>query len=380
MEESFKALLHRYNQGLCSPEEQAMVEAWYQQMEAPQLHALSDAQLNELNTPKSIITHKRSKLRPVYKWMSVAAALLLVASAVLYFNKSTERSPNIAPVSSVANDVQPGANKAILTLADGSQISLDQSARGKLAEQGDVTIQKTESGELVYAQAEKSNAQASASMFNTVSTPRGGHYHLVLADGTQVWLNAASSLKYPTAFKGQSREVEVSGEAYFEVAHNPSKPFRVVSTGQTLEVLGTHFNLNAYADEPVAVTTLLEGAVRVWGQRGEGAALLKPGQQSALSSGQKIKVSQADTEAAIDWKEGDFIFENQSLSSIMRKVSRWYDVDVNYDQASSEALTFSGVVSRTRKLSAVLKMLERTGTVRFHVTGKQVIVTSNASK
>lgn len=372
MNESFKKLLHRYNSGACTPEERALVEAWYEQMELPGLPELSEAQLRGVDelTPSVLAP---VKTRPLRTWLSAAAAIAITVGACLYFfYQPAKELPTVT--ASVAGDVLPGSDKAVLTLADGTRLSLSQLENGTLAQQGNVAIRKTTDGELIY-DAKEGTGEA-GSLYNMVATPRAGQYHLVLADGSEVWLNAASSIKYPTSFDEHQRIVEVTGEAYFEVKHNAAKPFKVVTPKQTVEVLGTHFNINAYADEGAVTTTLLEGSVRVSGQAAKRTVVLKPGQQSTLTPANQLAVSAADIESVMDWKQGDFVFKDQSLDEIMRKVTRWYDVEVAFDSERGKELTFSGVVSRQRKLSAVFKMLERTGTVRFAIQGNRVTVTT----
>jgi transmembrane sensor len=370
---SFKDLLHKYNSGTCTPEERAMIESWYQQMELPDVSALTDNQLEEIEGMQPTVEAPR-KVRTLYPWLSAAAAVLLIIGGVFY---STQR-PNQHPAQSVKlhNDAFPGSNKAILTLANGKKIVLNGTQSAKLTQQGNVIVATRANGQLLYeSTANEPATQATATLFNIVTTPRGGQYHLVLADGSNIWLNAESSIKYPTVFNSTERRVEITGEAYFEVAHNPKKPFRVICNGQTVEVLGTHFNINAYSDEPALKTTLLQGSVKVTSASLKNTAILKPGQQAVLYTGKQFKVSETDAEAAIDWKEGDFVFKNQTLPDIMRKIARWYDVDVNYGIYQHSKITFSGEVSRTQKLSAVLKMLEVTAPVKFNIHDNLVSIT-----
>ncbi|MVT09058.1 FecR family protein [Chitinophaga tropicalis] len=369
MRVSFKELLHKYNAGECTPEERAIIESWYHQLELPGLKELTDEQLLEIEqlTP-SLPAKQRERLR----WVPVAAAVAVLVTVGGYFLYHSGSVPEPQPLAIIQDDALPGSDKAVLTLANGQRITLADAKNGELAKQGGITIKKKADGELNYTNGEEQDEDA-LSMINTVSTPRGGKHHLVLADGTQVWLNAASSITYPVAFNNQEREVKITGEAYFEVAQHVGQPFRVVCKGQRIDVLGTHFNVNAYPDEPVIKTTLLQGAVRVTADGGE-SALLKPGQQAVLNSLQHVTVSSVIPETAIDWKEGDFIFKNETLPDIMRKVSRWYDVDVDYGHYNNSKLTFSGEVSRSRNLSVVLKMLEATAAVKFTVKNNHITI------
>lgn len=375
MSVSFKDLLHKYNAGTCTPAEKAAIESWYQQLELTELAQLSEKQLQEIAAlaPDVPMPAKRRTLRP---WLAAAAsiALLIGVGSFFYLHRHPAATP-VPVAASLQNDVLPGSNKALLTLSNGKTIILADAKNGQLAQQGQIMIEKKADGEISYTDAaEQDETAGTAPMFNTVSTPRGGQHHLVLSDGTQVWLNAASSIKYPVKFTGGTRSVTVSGEAYFEVAPDAAAPFRVISRAQTIEVLGTHFNINAYADERQVKTTLLEGAVRVLADAGN-SVTLKPGQQAILQPGQQVTVGNADVETAIDWKNGDFVFSNQTLPDIMRKIARWYDVDINYGNYKNSPLTFSGVVSRTHNLSAVLAMLESTATVKFIIRNNQVTIT-----
>jgi transmembrane sensor len=257
-------------------------------------------------------------------------------------------------------------------LADGKRIILTGAKNGTIAKDHNAIINKTADGQLVYQSDDKETASSKRPAENLLQTPRGGEYHLILADGTNVWLNAASSIRYPTAFTGNDRRVEVTGEAYFEVAHNAAKPFRVTSKGQTVEVLGTHFNINAYDDEPGIKTTLLEGSVKVSNK--DQKAILKPGQQAIVQSiNNSIIIKNANTEEVVAWKNGYFLFDGEKIESIMRKVSRWYDVDVQYEQTMPD-VAFGGSISRFENVSQLLEVLQRTGSVHFKIEGRRLTV------
>ncbi|XHR97523.1 FecR family protein [Mucilaginibacter sp. UC70_90] len=236
-----------------------------------------------------------------------------------------------------------------------------------------MAINKTADGRIVY-NSSKSSASDNAEkpVYNTMTTPRGGQYWVVLPDGSKALLNAASSLTYPTNFSGTERKVELTGEAYFEVAHNPDKPFRVYSKSQVVEVLGTHFNINTYDDEPDIRTTLLEGKVKVTSVVKNQVRVLKPGQQAVLNT-YSFNVNDVDVEDATAWKNGTFTFENNDIQQIMRMVSRWYDVDVVY-KGTLPADKFTGFVSRFSNVSEVLRMLQLTHKVKFKIDGKQITV------
>ena len=266
----------------------------------------------------------------------------------------------------------------MLTLADGTQVTLNEQANGEIAKQAGASITKTADGQLIYTA--KANPSGKATN-NTISTPRGGQYQVDLPDGTRVWLNAMSSLTFPTTFKGNRRLVRLKGEGYFEVAKLEKMPFMVVADKQTVLVYGTHFNVNSYADEGSTKTTLLEGSVDVSSVDQQQApkaifriARLKPGQQAEFSNG-SLKVQPADVEEAVAWKNGKFKFSNENIESLMRKVARWYDVDVEYKGKISKE-GFGGQVSRSRNVSEILEVLQLTRLVHFEIEGRRIIVSS----
>jgi len=305
-----------------------------------------------------------------------AAAVVVLAVVGLYFAKSAKKEGHIAPPPVASHDVAPGHEGAILTLADGKQIVLDSSGDGSLARQGGMAITKEHAGQLVY-QTEPTGVYPQAMMYNTLTTPRGRRTTVVLSDGTKVWLNAASSIKFPAAFEGKDRTVELSGEAYFEVAKDAGKPFRVKvnhpgpGRNMDIEVLGTSFNIMAYEDEATCSTTLVDGSVKV--VTSAGATLMKPGQQLLTGTdGKTSLVADADVQKAIAWKDGNFLFRGDELGDIMKQLSRWYDIDVRYDSPVTDHYT--GKISRQVNISQVLKMLQAAGGVNFTVDNRQVRV------
>lgn len=310
-----------------------------------------------------------------YKWQAAAAILIMsIAGSYLFFTQSTPpQSVTLSPLPQPPVDASPGTNRALLTLADGSSIALDSISNGAIAQQGGTRIFKSSTGEVIY----RASANASSSItYNTISTPRGGQYQLRLPDGSQVWLNAASSITFPTAFTGDERAVKITGEAYFEIAKNPGKPFRVAFDDVHVEVLGTGFNINSYSDESSFKTTLLEGSVRI--VKGEHRVLLNPGQQADVfpngAAAQRITIHKdIDVQQVIAWKNGMFQFENTSFEAIMRQLARWYDMEVNYN--GMPAKHFGGTISRNVNLSQILKMLELAGEVKFRIEGKKIIAT-----
>ena len=289
--------------------------------------------------------------RPAYTIVAIAASIVLVVSALLMLSKQEMPAPTVK----TAIDAEPGSNRATLTLAGGKRINLDDAESGNLAEQAGVQITKAADGQLIY---NVSGANQNTSVQNTVTTPNGGQYEVQLPDGSKVILNAASSLTYPVSFaKQKQRIVELSGEAYFEVAHNKAQPFLVKTASQTVEVLGTHFNINSYPDEKNIATTLAEGSVKV-SSKGN-SKLLKPGEQSLNTDG-SISIRQADMETALAWKNGNIIFKSAGIEEIMKQVKRWYNIEAVYEGQIPQR-TFSGGISRSSKLSVLLNILKDSG-------------------
>ncbi|MDO6430439.1 DUF4974 domain-containing protein [Flavitalea sp. BT771] len=333
------------------------------------------AGLGEPRVKEAILSHLDRRIAPprrisLPRYAAAAAILLLLAGGFWLWRAGRPGTqPGVAQ--QAAHDVAPGHEGAILTLADGKQIVLDSSSKGTLAKQGNTAITKLGAGELTY-QAE--TTAAAEVMYNTLSTPRGRRTSVVLSDGTRVWLNAASSIKFPTAFTAGTRVVEISGEAWFEVAKHPSQPFIVRtlhSDPLEIQVLGTSFNITAYSDEDAVSTTLMEGSVKV--VSGSAAKLLTPGQQLIAKSDGRLELNPAvDLQKVIAWKEGNFLFRGDELTSIMRQLSRWYDIDVHFDGAVSDHYT--GKISRQVNISQVLKMLQAAGGVEFSVQNKEVKV------
>jgi ferric-dicitrate binding protein FerR (iron transport regulator) len=324
----------------------------------------------------------RKKVRTVFfrRVAYAAAVVLVIAVGMVIVPVKRKPAPAVvmAPRKDIVKDIPPGGNKAILTLADGATISLDDCKKGDIARDGNARIVKGgDSGTLIY-HAVAGNQQAVA--YNTITTPRGGQYQLTLSDGSKVWLNASSSLHFPTTFGGKERLVELTGEGYFEIARNTTMPFSITVNGVAVHVLGTHFNINAYHDEPVVRTTLIQGAVKVE-MRGQ-ALLLRPGQQAVVAGERTVAGGaerslrldpEADLEEVMAWKEGIFNFKNLDIESIMRQISRWYDVEVVYEGGKKPEGHFSGMISRNTPALTVLKMLEYGG-VHFTIESKKIVI------
>lgn len=304
-------------------------------------------------------------LMKTLKW-AAAAVVFIVFSFAAYLSLQKKKEHVFA------TDVAPGKNKAILTLADGKKISLSDAMNGDIAKEAGFSITKTADGQLVYNVAGSENVNDAR--LNTISTPNGGEWQIQLPDGSMVWLNAASSIQYSLNIgTAKQRVVKLDGEAYFEVAKNATHPFIVETDKQSVEVLGTHFNINSYKDERVTKTTLLEGSVRVSHNTTNESEVLKPGEQSLVSvSGMDIK--EVDVDEAIAWKKGYFMFNNERQESILRKVARWYNVEIEYADQDAKEVMYYGTVSRFEKISKVLRKFEQTGEVHFDIKGNKVIV------
>lgn len=341
---------------------------------------------------EALLARRRPVARPLGFWLRVRQArqvvmggvvALLVTGAGLGAYLYSVYQPAAPAMAQQQPDIAPGGNSAVLTLANGQRIDLGQVALGTLAQQKGSKITKTATGQLVYQLTAATSAVCGVGQLNTVETPAKGQFSIVLPDGTRVWLNAQSALRYPTVFSGSQRQVTLKGEAYFEVAHQLAagtkrrQPF-VVETDfapadprhQRIEVLGTHFDVASYANEPQASTTLLEGSVRV--NALATSRMLRPGQQFSAGP-QGVRVGEADTEAVVAWKNGDFVFR-EDLQTAMRKVARWYDVEVVYDSDAPTQLQLGGWISRQKNLSQVLHLLESTGKVHFKLEGRRVLV------
>jgi transmembrane sensor len=367
-----KQILERFKAGTCTDEELAIVERWYLDWK-PERFSLSEEDLiADLQDIKNRLP-KEKRFKPLNLRIVAAAIILITLGTALYFNNSRDisRLPNNKLVVQVDQKILPGGNKAILKLANGKTILLDSMSKGQILQESGIQISKTAEGTVIYKVINQNTSNQLS--YNTISTPKGGQYQVLLPDGTKVWLNAASQLRFPVAFTGIDRKVELSGEAYFEVASNKQKPFKVITAHQEIEVLGTHFNVNAYADEELTKTTLLEGQVYV--SKGREKTMLKPGQQAvndAGVSGLTVK-KVSDLSEAIAWKNGVFMFDNEDIYTIMNKIARWYDVDVQFT-ADMRGKTYGGNISRFKDVKEVLKTMELTRTIHFKIDGRRILV------
>ena len=300
----------------------------------------------------------------IWKRIMVAASvmLLLVIGAWMVYSRQSSRTTMAKTIQPVTRDVQPGKDGAILTLGNGEKIRLDDLADGLIAGKAN------KSGNLLsYTQAKP----GSATEYNTLSTPNGRQFSLVLADNSRVWLNASSSITYPSIFGNEDRTVQITGEAYFEIAYNSKKPFRVMVNGMAVQVMGTHFNVNSYGDEDVTKTTLLEGSIKI--SKAGISKLVNPGQQALVNKSGEIKlINKVDVDAVVAWKNGYFSFEKADLQTIMRQVARWYDVQVSFE-GQVPAVQFSGEIGRGLTLTQFLSILDETR-IRYRIEGKSLVI------
>ena len=376
-----KELADKWLKGTITLEERELLDSWYNlNTEEPVLWDGPDSTENGLRTRLfANIQRKKAGANPIFRYRSVlriAAVMLVLLSLGIYFFPFGNKPATISGIT----EIQPGGNKAFLTLSNGQKISLTDADNGALSDQAGIKISKTADGQLIYTACTSCATDTEKTAFNTIETPRGGQYQVRLPDGTKVWLNSSSKLVYSILLNTQQeRKVQLSGEAYFEVARNEHRPFVVQTRMQELKVLGTHFNINSYIEEPYIRTTLLEGRVQVSLMEKEGAqspkesVILKPGEQS-LIAGKEIKIEKVNAGNTVDWINGYFVFNKENLESIMRKISRWYDVDVSYENEAARQQVFSGTVSRFKNISELLEKLELTGPVKFTIKGKQVKV------
>lgn len=408
-EPAFKELIDQYITGNLSAEDRTRFALL---LEDPQYRAMLEAELERsfladafegaetaerkarlnklifertISKPEAIV-HRVHFLRRNWLRIAAAAVVLLSLGTVLYYTwrKPVQQETAATTIKPVATDIAPGGNRAKLMLSDGSVVMLDSMANGILAQQGNTNVVKLNNGQLVYTEESKKNGKPfttehSPLTYNMLTTPRGGQYQLVLPDGTKVWLNAASSIRYPAAFTGRERRVQITGEAYFEVAAmrlgpgrgaGQKKPFIVEANGTNVAVLGTHFNVNAYTYENSQRVTLLEGAVLV--TKDQHWTRIRPGQQAQVRN--EITVSDhVDLEAVVAWKNGKFNFgEAADIHSVMNQIADWYDVQIVFERNTDKHI--SGTISRNVNLSLLLQMLKATGVVDFKVEGKTIKV------
>jgi transmembrane sensor len=385
MENRYQELAKKWLHNTITSDEQAEFAAWYNADQDDPIYIPSAFAENEEELRERIlnkVNHRLKKDNNRFKimipvWLRVAAGILLFAGCFKYYYIYSHKSVKPLLLShqkpKLKNDVSPGGNKAILILSNGTKIDLNNVKNGILGSQGQTVLKKDKDGQLTY-HATSTITKDSSSIYNTITIPKGGRFQLVLSDGSKVWLNSASSITFPAAFSKNERKVTITGEVYFEVAKNKQLPFRVIAGKQTVEVLGTHFNINAYPDESSIKTTLFEGSVKI--SVDTKSAILKPEQQSSILNGKESRISiiTVDTDDVLAWKNGNFQFEKAEIPLIMREAARWYDVDIKYEGEVPQR-RFTGSISRNVNLSELLRILKYTG-INFKIEGKTIIVTS----
>lgn len=386
MKNNIYHLIEKYLDGTITPEEEETLMAWYQHHNEAEVEWLSDNVDEEEEVRARMLLRLQQQIngpatglaaakRHWYYIPAAACIVVLLGLAGFFYYQQQQRPSQQPGIAKAVNAIVPGGNKAILMLDNGDQVVLEDAQNGMISQQGKSAVNKTDSGSLSYNTI--NGGTGGRVVYNTLVTPYGGQYHITLQDGTGVWLNAGSSLRFPASFPGNDRNVTLTGEAYFEVAKDQSRPFYVTVNSasgapMTVRVLGTHFNINAYPDEQQHIVTLLEGSVKVG--CGNADALLAPGKEAILNRASgRINVKDGDTEAAIAWKNGYFLFDNEKIESIMKQISRWYNVEVSY-QGDVSGKAIGGSLPRSKNVTEVLSMLELTGTVHFKIEGRRIIV------
>jgi transmembrane sensor len=385
-EERLKYLLERYRSKECSPGEQEELDAWFHTWNpgtAGMRNWLQEAGSAEALT-EELYADFRERVAPPAKrkrgvvWYKVAAAAAVLIALLIVFYPKQQRDGELAQADNrkeaakPVHDIKPGSNKAVLKLADGSEIILSDSGNAYIATQNNTEIQRLQSGGIAY-QAGQEQGDNKPPVYNTLTTPRGGKFTLTLSDGTVVTLDASSSITYPVVFTGKERRVQITGQAYFDVVHNGSKPFHVEAKGQLIEDLGTAFNVNAYADDPFIKVTLVEGLVDVSNDREK--VSLVPGQQAMVKDGEsKMRVKVVNVEETVAWKNGWFIFHQESLQNMMKQAGRWYDAEIVIEPAIVNK-KLGGNISRYKEISELLENLKLTGGIDYRIEGRKVTLT-----
>ncbi|MDB5157132.1 MAG: FecR protein [Mucilaginibacter sp.] len=374
--EKLQELSAKWLKGTITAEELELLEEWYNREPSNVHWQAGDADVEQLRERLlyniDIVREEDVPVRRLIttpRLLKAAAILVFVLIAALYYKttKPVMVANNLKPKPTEA----PNSNKAVLTLANGSKVVLDNAGNGLIAKQGNTQIKKTQEGKLIYNNNDQT-ATAAIPEINTISTPAGGKYQITLPDGSKVWLNALTALKFPTSFKGKERVVELNGEAYFEVAKNKEMPFKVkMANNTTIQVLGTHFNIMAYANESSIKATLLEGSINV--QKGNLSKMMVPGQEAKITD--EISLKPVNTEEAVAWMNGLFSFDQTDIRTVLRQIERWYNVDVVYEGPVPDN-KITGYISRSSNLPEVVKMLELSG-VKITIDGKKIKVFNN---
>ena len=371
-------LIRKVLDGTASEAEKHIVDNWYRQVNAASINMPFASENERQDTKNRVFNHLQngingkaaviqiSRARKIAA-IAAAAAAIVIGLSVYLADRRSAREALAEQVQKVSSDAPPGIKKASLTLSSGKIIELNDRAQGIIGQDGEANLVKQGTGTLVYRPLPR---QTIEQVFNTMSTPRGGQYQLVLPDGTQVWLNAASSIRYPTVFTGPERNVDITGEAYLEVARDAAHPFHVQVNGVTVEVLGTSFNVNSYSLKSEIKTTLIEGKVRV--SKGQATATLLPGQEGTATADKIMVTSKVDMDNVLSWKNGLFSFENAGIDEVLSEVSRWYDLDVSFEGEKPDQ-HYGGKIPMNLYASQMLSILEKSG-VHFRIEGKKLII------
>lgn len=361
--EELAELLKRYQQGTCTATEKRLIERLHLYSHDPKAAPSDDLVKDEIwqNIEAHTIGQKRKNHRPVYS--AAAAIILLIGVYFLYHYMRPSAAPS---AKQHMVDIPAGGNRATLKLSNGKRITLDSLNAG-------ISMHATVLSYLngVPVPGQRTNEDQSLPTFHELETPKGGQYQLMLADGTKVWLNAASSIRFPSSFSKDLREVTISGEVYFEIAQDKNHPFRVKTKNQHIQVLGTSFNVQAYPDEAVEHTTLVSGKIKI--EREGFSEIIYPGHRASIAT-EGVTISEVDTDETTAWRSGFISFNEQTLADIMRQISRWYNVSISYQQVDP-SLRFGGRVSRYANVSEVLRRLELTEQVRFKIDERRIVVT-----
>lgn len=389
--EQLNELADKWLKGTLNAQEKEVLDQWYE-LDIEQTIPWSGKDLSEDELKARLLNNiqenkeitVRFKSHPAkrrWQWPAAAVIIMALSFGTYHYLSNSKQEQAAQEFAIQAQTLSPGGNRATLTLDDGSILDLSDHQNGIII--NNETITYADGTQVIATENEGAVRQPISSPERqlALTTPIGGQYQITLSDGTKVWLNAGSTLKYPNHFAGKERIVELQGEAYFEVAQNKAKPFKVTSQGQEVEVLGTHFNISAYTNDKTIKTTLLEGSVKVSNGLSSSkeandprnTKILTPGQQAQVSNDNIVIATNIDLEGIISWKEGYFKF-NENLESIMAKVARWYDIEVVYEIKPDPKLTFSGKISRDRNIAGILNMLSFNGDVHFKIEGRRVIV------
>lgn len=369
--EQISLLAEKMLKGTISDEEKVLFENWYNTFPEQEVQWNDETTHSAEELKNRMLLRIKGQKTIVRKWYWAAAVLtLFIAGTIYYYTRQTSMEQLVAqPGTTAKHTIVPGGNKATLLLANGNIITLNDEHDGTLAQQGNTQVIKLNTGQLAFRSGNDKDAGNMAAL-NTLSTPRGGQYQITLADGTVVWMNAASKLIFPTSFNGKERTVKLIGEAYFEIAPNEHQPFILTVNNMQIKVIGTHFNVKAYDDEPTVKTTLLQGMVKVAANDKE--VLLKPGQQAKMNNSGEINVVTVNVDDVVAWKNGVFSFNDVTIEEVMLQIARWYDVEIIYPEGVPQGL-FRGEIDKASDITTVLKILEVSG-VRFNVEGRKILV------